>query len=245
MSKQNREQTRTERAAAIRHQQERKERNKRVAIAAGIVVLLAAIVAVGVQYSRGGSTAPRSSKSPAATVGDHSLLVGNDENAKYRVVVYEDFLCPYCRQFEQATRDFLRQDAAEGKVLVEYRPFHLLQDPYSTRALNAWSAVLQKGTPAQALKFHDLLYDNQPYENASTKPDNAKLKALAKQAGVTDASVLNAFDTADTSFFTAVQTAAKKANVTGTPTILVNGKPLTGSSVDDEAANLEKLIAGS
>ncbi len=167
-----------------------------------------------------------------------------DKSAKIKVVVFEDFLCSRCLQFERATRDFLHQDATQGKVLVEYRPFHLLQDPYSTRALNAWGAVLQKGTPAQALKFHDLLYDNQPRES-SHKPDNAKLMALAKQAGVTDQSVLDAFNTEDVAFYTAVQKAAKQANVTRTPSVRVNGKPLTGSSIDDEAANLENLIARS
>jgi protein-disulfide isomerase len=129
-------------------------------------------------------------------------------------------------------------------VLVEYRPFQLLQDDYSKRALNAWSAVLLKGTPAQALKFHDLLYDNQPYENASNKPGDAKLMTLAKKAGVKQ-SVLGAFDTDNAAFYSAVQKAAENAEVQSTPTIMVNGKPLSGSSIDDEVSNLEKLIAAS
>jgi hypothetical protein len=108
------------------------------------------------------------------------------------VVVYEDFLCPFCRQLETSTRDFLHQDAAKGSVQVEYRPFQLLPDDYSRRALDAWATVLQKGTPAQALRFHDLLYDEQPYEQAAHKPGVAALRALARKAGVTDPKVLDA-----------------------------------------------------
>ena len=242
MTQQNRDQSRTARAAAIRDEQARKERNKRVAITAGIVVLLAAIIAVGVQFSRGGSQASGASKTPKAVVQGTSLVVGNNPNAKVQVVVYEDFLCPFCRQFETSSRDFLRTDAAQGKVLVRYRPFQLLQSDYSTRALNACGAVLQKGTPAQALKFHDLLYDNQPYENAADQVPASKLMALAKQAGVKQ-SVIDTFDTEDTAFYTAAQKSAKAANVQGTPTILVNGKPLPGTTIDAEVSNLEKLIA--
>ena len=244
MAEQSPEQNRTERAAAIRGERARKERNKRVAITAGIVVVLAAIIAVGVQFSGRGDTPRSSSKTLKATAGNHSLVIGNNPDAKIKVVVYEDFLCPFCRQFETASRDFLHADAAQGKVLVEYRPFQLLGDPYSTRALNAWGAVLQKGTPSQALAFHDLLYDNQPYENAGNKPDNAQLMALAKKAGVKQ-SVLDSFGTGDRAFFVAVQKAAQGDQVTGTPTVLVNGKQLSGSSVDDIVNRLEKQIAGS
>ncbi len=145
-------------------------------------------------------------------------------------------------QFETSSRDFLRDAAAKGKVQVQYRPFHLLQDDYSTRALSAWAAVLQGGTPQQALKFHNLLYDNQPYENDPDKPDAAKLTSWAKQAGVTDQKVLSAIGTTDTAFVDAANAAASKANVSGTPTVYVNGTELSGSSISDMVDNLERTI---
>jgi protein-disulfide isomerase len=154
------------------------------------------------------------------------------------VVVYEDFLCPFCRQLETSTRDFLHQDAAKGRVQVEYRPFQLLPEDYSRRALDAWATVLQQGTPAQALRFHDLLYDEQPYEQAAHKPGVKALRALARKAGVTDPKVLEAL------FYDAVQRSAATAGVRGTPTVLVDGKPLEGSSIQDLADRLEKLAAG-
>ena len=115
----------------------RRERNRRLAITTGILVLLALVIATGVWVTSGSSTPdPAAAKTPAAHAGDHSLVVGA-ATAPVKVVVYEDFLCPFCRQLETSTRDFLHQDAAKGRVQVEYRPFQLLPDDYSRRALDA------------------------------------------------------------------------------------------------------------
>jgi protein-disulfide isomerase len=234
MSKKERAANRTERAAAIQAQQARQERNRKALIVAAVVVVLAAVVAAGVIFS-GGSA-------PKATASGQALVVGNDPAATTKVVVYEDFLCPYCRELETSSRSFLRADAEKGNVQVEYRPFHLLQDDYSTRALTAWAAVLQKGTPAQALRFHDLLYDNQPYESDGNKPGVDDLVKLAEKAGVTDSTVLDAIKQPDQAFVDAADADAQKAGVQGTPTVFVNGKELQGS-VAELSDQLKKLGA--
>ena len=164
MSKQGRELARTERAAAIRSAQARKERNRRVGVIAGIVVLLCAVVAGGTWYACGtGAKATSGSHKVPVTAGATSLGVG-DASAPVKVVIYEDFQCPYCRELESSTKDFLRENAAKGKVYVEYQPINLLsQLPYSEKALNAWAAVLKHASPQAALKLHDLFYEHQPY----------------------------------------------------------------------------------
>ena len=242
MSKKSRESgrtERTERAAAVRRAQAGRERNRKVGVIGAVVVLLLVIVGAGVFFSRSGGDAAASASSRG-----QALVVGGDAKAKLKVVVYEDFLCPYCREFESSSRSALRAAADKGTVQVEYRPFHLLQDDYSTQALSAWSAVLQKGTAKQALALHDLLYDNQPYEQATDKPGPTQFVAWAKKAGVTDSSVLAAVRKASNpDFVDAADAAAEKAGVTGTPTVFVNGKQLQGTSVSDEVSNLEKMIS--
>ena len=247
MSTKNRELNRAERARAIQREQAAGERNRRILITVAIVVVLSAVIAAVVVFSGGGSKKPESTAAlPPATAQGQSLVMGGNAKAATKVVVYEDFLCPYCRQFETSTRDFLQAAADKGTVQVEYRPFHLLQDDYSTRALSAWAAVLQRGTPKQALTYHDLLYDKQPYEASTNKPDGDKLASWAKEAGVTSSSVLDAVKKADDpAFVKAADAAATKAGVQGTPTVSVNGKPLEGSSVSDMADNLEKIVSGS
>ncbi|GAB3658892.1 thioredoxin domain-containing protein [Nocardioides korecus] len=247
MSKKSRETGRTERAAAVRRAQASRERNRKVGVIAAVVVLLAVIVGAGVFFSnRGGdgTAGAATGPLPAASASGQALVVGANAKAKLKVVVYEDFLCPYCREFESSSRSALHEAARKGTVQVEYRPFHLLQDDYSSQALAAWSAVLQQGTAKQALALHDLLYENQPYEQDPSKPGPTQFVAWAKTAGVTSSSVLDAVRKAsDQTFVDAADASAKKAGVTGTPTIFVNGKQLGGTSVSDEVSALEKMIS--
>jgi protein-disulfide isomerase len=243
MSKSGREEGRRERAAALQAQAARAERNRRIAIIGAVVAVLAVIVAAGFWYTSGSDgSGPAKATTAETSAGDHALVVGSNAGASYHVVVYEDFLCPYCREFELATRDFLHADAEKGLVQVEYRPFHLLPDDYSVRALDAFAAVLVQ-SPAKALKFHDLLYDKQPYENAPDKPDAAQLAQWAHSVGADAGAVQKAVEANDPAWKDAADKAAATAGVTATPTVLVNGKRLSGDTVTEMADNLERMIA--
>lgn len=246
MSKQNRELNRTQRAAAVREAQARQERNRRMAIVGGVVVVLAAIVAMG--FWAGGGTGSNPSGTPTAATGDvragdHSLIVGSNPDAPVKVVVYEDFLCPYCRELEMSTRDFLRADAKNGKVLVEYRPINLLtQHAYSARALNAWAAVLKNGTPSQALALHDLLFDNQPYELTADQVTDAQIAEWVAKVGADSDAVKKAMASTNQSFFDAVRKEMTDAKIVGTPTVLINGKQLQASSIPAMSSQIQRAI---
>jgi protein-disulfide isomerase len=242
MSKQARDLARTEKAAAIRADRARKERNKQVAMIAGIVVLLGAVIAGGTWYGSSGGTASVGSTAAAVTAGPTSVLVGKP-SAPVKVVIYEDFQCPYCRELESSTRDFLRENAAKGKVYVEYQPINLLsQLPYSGKALNAWAAVLKHGSPQAALKLHDLFYDHQPYEQDSANVTDSQISGWVKEAGGDNAAVRTATGAKDDAFFAAVDQLMATANIQGTPTIVVNGKQLPGASVPDLVSQLEDAV---
>jgi protein-disulfide isomerase len=243
MSKSGREEGRRERAATIQAGAARAERNRRIGMIAAVVAVLAVVVAAVFWYSSGSDTSGHAAATTApVSAGDHALVVGDNAQARTKVVVYEDFLCPYCRQFELATRSFLHADAEKGLVQVEYRPFHLLPDDYSVRALDAFAAVLAE-SPKKALEFHDLLYDKQPYENASSKPDAAQLAEWAGSVGADKAAVQKAVEASDPAWKDAADKAATRAGVGATPTIFVNGKQLSGATVTAMADNLERMIA--
>jgi protein-disulfide isomerase len=244
MSKQGREQNRTERAAAIRAQQQRSENLKKLGLIAGIVIVIGAIIAAGVIFGGGSGkdATPVDQAKLQPRAGDHSLLIG-PADAATKVVIYEDFQCPYCREFEMSSRDFLHEYAAKGKVQVEYRPFNLLSSlPYSERALDAFIAVLEKGTPGQALELHDALYDHQPYEQSSDSVSVDDIKGWVEDTGAGEAAV-SAIQDDHEAWFTAAMKAAKDAHVQGTPTVLVNGQPLQAPSVGAMATQLEQMIA--
>ncbi|HNM97152.1 MAG TPA: thioredoxin domain-containing protein [Marmoricola sp.] len=241
MSKSVQPNDRAAKAAAIRAQHDRSERNRKLGLAAAVLLALSLIGAM-VWWQTQNSSPTGDLPNVTVSAGDHSIKMGKDD-AQMKVVVYEDFLCPYCREFEVSARDFLRQAAKKGKVQVEYRPFHLLQDDqdYSLNTLNAFARIMAED-PQKALAFHDLAYDNQPYENAPNKPSVTDIKGWAKEVGVTGA-VRGQFDSVDQTWVQAANQAAIDAKIKGTPTVLVDGKKLEGASISEMADNLEKMIA--
>lgn len=243
MSKQNREQGRAERAAAIRAAQTRNERNRRLAIAAVVVVVLGAIVAAGAWLGGGGNDkAPADTNLPPVAAGTASLKMGDPE-APVKIVIYEDFLCPFCRELESSTRDFLKENADQGKVYVEFQPINLLTTfAYSAKALNAWAAVLRHGSPEQALKLHDILYDNQPYEQTSDQVSDDQIADWVEEAGADSDEVREAMKSQDTEFFAAAQQAMTTAGIEGTPTVVINGQELPAASVIDMTNQIEAAV---
>ncbi len=207
----------------------------------GLVALgvVSAVIAGVVIFSSGGSTAPPEDPEAKLRTSGESLTVGSSD-APTKVVVYEDFGSRQSRDFETASRDFLRVEAAQGKVLVEYRPFSLA-DGYSRRALEAWAAVLEGGTPKQALAFHDELFDRQPASGAAA-PAASDLEAWAVDAGVDKGLASDAVERSDPDFVEAARRSARAAGVETAPTVLVDGKPFGSGNGVELADQLQRKI---
>lgn len=239
MSKKNRPVARVERAAAALREQEQVERRRRNLMVGGVVVALLVIVLGGFLLSRALDTSD-DVHAPAAGEGDHGLTLG-PAGAPHEVVIYEDFLCPYCGELEAASRADLARLAADGKVRVEYRPFNLLSTigDYSERSAAAFAVVLDTAGPDVAKKFHDLLYENQPSESGPF-PSDDDLVGLAVEAGADEAAVRRGLEAGDGKLWVSEATqAALKAGVQGTPTVLLDGKVFRdGRTMQDLASNL-------
>ncbi len=215
----------------------------------GLVVVLVSIVGIGVQANR--------AKITNLTSGTHASVAGGipfGKKAAAQVDVYEDFGCPICRQFEQATHGKLEQDVRANLAQVRYHPISILDgnspNQYSTRAANAAVCVSDIGIE-EYLAFHDLLYGNdsagkqvQPVEGTAG-PGDSTLIALAKQAApkLATADVTTLSDCIQTQKYAPLVQAmtdnASKRGVSGTPTIYVNGSKLK----DNSAATLFAAIA--
>jgi protein-disulfide isomerase len=240
MSKKNRTNDRAARAAAALEAQQRQERRRRNTMVGGVVVGLVIIVLAGwLIANRLDTTKDVDAPSSGSEFG---VTIGPDD-APNKVVIYEDFLCPYCGELEKKTRDDLTQLAADGKVQVEYRPFDLLgggdASSYSVRSAGAFSIVLQESDADVAKKFHDLLFENQPDERGPF-PKSSELADLAVEAGADEAAVRDKIEGDEgTPWVTKATKAATDAGVQSTPTILLNDEVFQdGRTVDDLADNL-------
>ncbi len=146
MSNKEKQRLRAERAAAALKEKQRRERRRQMLTAIGVVVAIALIVGAGFLInSMRDDTKETAAKIPPPG-SQYGLTIGSAD-APHQVVVYEDFLCPFCGEFEKASHEQLAQLADDGKVQVEYRPFVLLNEvgPYSARATLIWSLVLAAG----------------------------------------------------------------------------------------------------
>ncbi len=244
MSSKNARASRLERAAAAQAQQARQERRRRLVMIGGVVAVIVAIVVAGVLIQSARDTSGDVTATPAGS-GEYGVTVG-DPDAPHQVVIYEDFLCPFCGELEARTGEELAAAADEGRVYLEYRPFNLLAQvsDYSERATSAFAVVLAESGPEVAKSFHDLLYDEQP-EEGGPYPDNEALLALAVEAGADEAAVRDGIlGTTETDWVEEATAAAREAGVRGTPTVLVDGEVFqSGGSIDDFADALLEQVS--
>ncbi|WP_018762106.1 DsbA family protein [Arthrobacter sp. 135MFCol5.1] len=161
-------------------------------------------------------------KTPAAEV----VAPGAEAEAgkPVKVVLYVDFICPICKNFETQYNDQLTSLRNDGKITVEYRPLGFLDSRsttnYSSRAANA-AACVANTAPQKYADYFSALYAQQPAEGSAGLSDN-DLKKMASDMGVDIGSCVD-----DKTYRPYVKYATKEASaigVTGTPTVFVDGK---------------------
>jgi protein-disulfide isomerase len=141
-----------------------------------------------------------------------------------KVVLYVDFICPICKNFETQYNDQLTSLRNDGKITVEYRPLGFLDSRsttnYSSRAANA-AACVANTAPGKYADYFNALYAQQPAEGSAGLSDN-DLKKMASDMGVDIGSCVD-----DKTYRPYVKYTTKEASaigVTGTPTVFVDGK---------------------
>jgi protein-disulfide isomerase len=244
VSNKEKQRLRAERAAAALKERQRRERRRQVLTVVGVVVAIAVIITGGFIVNSMRDPSKDTAEAAPEVGSTYGLTVGSD-SAPHKVVIYEDFLCPICGLFEKAGHTQLEQLADAGKVQIEYRPFVLLSrlGPYSARSTMIWSLVLQQAGDDVALKFHDLLFANQPSEEGpfTSKED---LITMAGQAGADVDKLTAAVDGNEGIDWPVDATrAAEKAGVNSTPTVILDGQLFSNwRTPDDLAANLVKAV---
>jgi protein-disulfide isomerase len=210
----------------------------------GAVLLAAAmIVAIVVQSQRTATSADAAV--PAHTADDGTVIAVGRADAPV-IDVYEDFLCPACARFESMHAGTLAQLAEDGDALVRYHPIAFLDrastDRYSTRALNAAAAVVDAAGPEAFVRFAGLLYAQQPAEGGPGLSDD-RLVELAAAAGAEGPEVERAIrELAFEDWTRTVTDHASKQGVVSTPTVLLDGEPL--SPVQLQPGALAAVVRG-
>ncbi|SOD58647.1 Protein-disulfide isomerase [Streptomyces zhaozhouensis] len=243
-----------ERLLAERQKQKKKDKIRRQLTVGGSVVGILAIAAgIGVAVANmdsggeGDATdwsavsteveeSPDDVLAPSNATGDDGLtvLVGDPEAAN-TVTLYEDPRCPSCASFEQGVGAAISEDVANGEYNVEYVFGTFLDNNLggtgSRNALSALGAALDV-SPEAFQGLHEQLYaaDNHPAESTDEFGDDERLIELAQNVPELEGNA--EFEKAvNNSAFAgwALQMSQKfdaDEDVTGTPTVKVNGTPI-------------------
>lgn len=164
---------------------------------------------------------------PAATPPAVVTAPGAEAEAgkPVKVVLYIDFICPVCKNFETQYNETLTSLRNEGKITVEYRPLGFLDTRsttnYSSRAANAAACVVNE-SPEKYADFVNVLFEKQPQEGGAGISD-ADLKKMATDVGAK--SIETCVD--EKTYRPWVKYTTQQAasiGVTGTPTVFVDGQ---------------------
>ncbi len=184
---------------------------------------------------------------PAGADKAGAIVVGDPDAAKV-VEVYVDYQCPYCQRWEAEIGTALMERALQpgsGLVVKQYNMAFLgeanrsLNPPgASARAASAAACVLE-GVGADAfVSFNTAVFAAPGGTDAATRFDAASLVSLAGGLGADDETLACIQEERFMPFVAATTQAAFARGVTGTPTVLINGKPIQDSFADPQLRSL-------
>jgi protein-disulfide isomerase len=169
----------------------------------------------------------------ATTRGD-GIVVGS---GSIPIDIFIDFLCPFCKQFEDRSSERLDRLVFEGTVSLIYHPLGLLDrlstNMYSTRSAAASACAADIDAFP---RYKDALFAHQPPEGGPGL-DDAELVALGRTVGIDDLRFAErVFSGNYLAWAASVTQRANARGVDGTPTVLVAGVPVPADLGAIEAA---------
>ncbi|WP_030569163.1 DsbA family protein [Streptomyces aureocirculatus] len=177
----------------------------------------------------------RLAKVPASVRG--GVITLGEPKAEHTVKVYEDPRCPFCKKFEEGGAQALVGPLAAGDVKVEYTIASFLDRNFggsgSVNAANALRAAVGSGKFAQ---FHSAVFTNQPEESEDAFTPAFLLK-IADTVGLRDAAFRQAVtDGTYKSWVRTAMDAFTSDGISGTPTVVVDGKKAASDALYSETA---------
>ena len=180
---------------------------------------------------------------PAGVDKGGAIVVGDPDAAKV-VEVYVDYQCPYCQRWETEIGTALMERALQpgsGLVVKQYNMAFLgeanrsLNPPgASARAASAAACILEGSGVDAFVAFNTAIFAAPGGTDPATRFDAASLASLAGGLGADEETLACIEDGRFIPFVSATTQAAFARGVTGTPTVLVNGKPLQDSFGDPQ-----------
>lgn len=163
-----------------------------------------------------------------------------DQNAPVTMVVYEDFQCPFCQQFEQnAMPQIVNNYVESGQVRVVWKDLPLPQigHEWAEPAAEAMECVYRQDEDA-FWNVKSKVFDNQ--NTIARSNVQSKIKDYASQEGVSSSAVQSCIDNDNPmDEVNSDSQEAQQLGVSGTPTIVIDGEKIVGAQ---PYSNFEQVI---
>ena len=264
LTKSQRQEAAREKARVQREEQIKKQRRTRLAIQLGVVVgvlgIAALITALVINLARSSSNGAIAD-GPANMISD-GIVIGKGlvaertaalnssasptdaaAHTENRLIVYLDYQCPNCANFEATNGSQIEGWVKSGKITLEIRPISFLDrsslNEYSSRAANA-AACVANYAPDSFFTFNTAMFNNQPEEGTSG-PTNSDIVALIESVTGTTNTELASCVTSGTYASWVTQATDRGIGqpneygltVTGTPGVFFNGTAVSGNITTD------------
>ncbi|KAB1660511.1 thioredoxin domain-containing protein [Pseudoclavibacter sp. CFCC 13796] len=246
-----------EKARQFREQQERQRKRKRLLIQIGVIVAVVAVVlggwliiqSVQKHEQAAASVMPANMPNDGVVISE-GLAVQKAEpraadvqperqtspDGRLVVEIYADFMCPICGQFEQTYGQMLSEQAQAGNIDLVIHPVSILDQAsqgtkYSTRSAAAAASVATYAPDSFLNYFTTLLQPGVQANESTSGLSDDRLVELARQViGDDHPEQQDQVEKSirDGEFKKWVKRSTDAANLTGTPTVYIDGQ-----SVDD------------
>lgn len=161
-------------------------------------------------------------KNPLIPAIDDKTRIRGAKDAKYTLVEYADFQCPYCAAGYQTVEELRKKYGNDIRFIYKHLPL-----PFHPQAMPAaqWLEAIAIQSPEKAWKFHDIIFENQD------KLGGDFLRKTAKDLGVDVEKCEKEIDSQTVKDrIVADMDEAKKYGFEGTPGFLLNGVPVRGAN---------------
>lgn len=216
-------------------------------IAGGVALIVVIAIVLAVVLGSGGSSNKSTSDLPAVGNCNSTVALAGacDANALFKGIpqqglvlgktsapvemeMFIDVQCPICQQYEvDSLPTIVKKYIRTGKVQLHLQPWAFIGPQSKTGRLALIAASFQN----KGFEYAKVLYDNQGQEDSGWLTDSMMGQIAASVNGLKVHQVLSQKnDSAASTIAGKVDELAKKANVQGTPTILIGP---TGGKLQD------------
>jgi protein-disulfide isomerase len=206
------------------------------------LVVAAAVAGIVIQSGRSETEKAKGDVvEPVRSLGPNGSEIEGQATAPVLVEEYADFQCPACRAFHQVMGPTITKLVQDGSIRFAFHPFAFIGDESTLAA----SAATCAGDAGKFFPYYDVLYDNQPQGENTGFFTKGRLVEFGRDAGITgaDFTTFEKCVRAD-KYHNWIVTLADKASERGihqTPTVIVDGKELSGQSLST-VAGFEQAI---